>query len=312
MPTSEENVFDDQYLVRYLLGALPADEAERLDELSIANDDFAWRLRGIENDLVDAYVRSELTEETLQQFNAFYLSSAKRRQKVEFAEGLRRFQAGNQTAEQPAGQKSGKRSGWGVFAAPRRALQFAMAAGAFLMLLVAGYLLVDNAHLRRERNDARAQQLSIGQRARDLEKQLSEQRAASAEIQRNLAPGGNSAPDLTRLKTLSLILPPPTRGMAAMKVVTIHPGTDLVILTLTLESADFPSYRVTLKDPLTGKAVFRSPELEPGPLGDQYAVSAGLTAELLKQQNYIAEVVGLSRGNGSHAVGDYPFRVVLR
>lgn len=97
-----------------------------------------------------------------------------------------------------------------------------------------------------------------------------------------------------------------------MKVVTIHPGTDLVILTLTLESADFPSYRVTLKDPLTGKAVFRSPELEPGLVGDKYAVSASLTAELLKQQNYIAEVVGLSRGNGSHAVGDYPFRVVLR
>jgi hypothetical protein len=312
MPTSEENVFDDQYLVRYLLGALPADEVERLDELSIANDDFAWRLRGIENDLVDAYVRSELTKETLQQFNAFYLSSAKRRHKVEFAEGLRLFQARNQAAEQTAGQKSGKRSGWSMFAAPRRALQFAMAASAFLILLVAGYLLFDNARLRREITDARVQHDSTDQRARELDQQLREQRAANAEIQKKLAPEGKSAPDLTRLKTLSLILPPPTRGMAAIKVVTVHPGTDLVILTLTLESADFPRYRVTLKDSFTGKAVFSSPELEPGPLGDKYAVSASLAAELLKQQNYIAEVVGLSRGNGSHAIGDYPFRVVLR
>ena len=312
MPTSEENVFDDQYLVRYLLGALPADEAERLDELSIANDDFAWRLRGIENDLVDAYVRSELTEETLQRFNTFYLSSAKRRQKVEFAEGLRRFQARNRVAEQPASQKSGKRSGWNVFAAPRRALQFAMAASAFLILLVAGYLLVDNARLRREMNDARAQQGSIDQRARELEKQLSEQRAANAEAQKKRDLANKTASDLDQLKTVSLILLPPTRGLSRIQSLTVRQDTDLAVLLLTLESADFPRYLVMLKDPVANRVLWRSPELEPVSVGEKSAVSVSFRADLLKQQNYIAEVAGLSRGNGSHAVGDYPFRVVLR
>ena len=65
MTSSDQNIFEERYLIRYLVGDLPAEEAERLDQLSIANDDFAWRLREIENDLVDAYVRSQLSGETL-------------------------------------------------------------------------------------------------------------------------------------------------------------------------------------------------------------------------------------------------------
>ncbi len=93
MPSPDKDVFEDQYLVRYLVGALPAEEADRLDHLSVADDDFAWRLREIENDLVDSYVRSEIDGETLARFKAFYMATALRRQKVQFAEGLRQFQS---------------------------------------------------------------------------------------------------------------------------------------------------------------------------------------------------------------------------
>ena len=102
MPFSDKNVFEDQYLVRYLVGALPTEEAERLDQLSIADDDFAWRLREVENDLVDSYVRSELDDETHAGFKAFYMATAARRQKVQFAQGLRQFEATNARAERAA------------------------------------------------------------------------------------------------------------------------------------------------------------------------------------------------------------------
>ena len=45
---------DDRQLIRYLLGLLPEDEAQRYDEQSIVDDDVAARLRQVENDLVDA------------------------------------------------------------------------------------------------------------------------------------------------------------------------------------------------------------------------------------------------------------------
>jgi hypothetical protein len=305
MASADKHEFDDQYLVRYLLGSLPAEEAERLDELSITNDEFAWRLREIENDLVDAYVRSQLKGEALNQFESFYLSSARRRQRVEFAEGLRRFQAAR--ADRPAEQSTGASSflsRW--LAVPRSKLQLGLAATAFLVLLAAGYLFFDNARLRREIDDARVQHLSGEQRTRELEKQLSEQRASGAEMQKKVGP------DLNQLKTVSLLLPPPTRGPSSIPAVTLRPGTDLVVLLLTLESADFPRYRVTLRDPVTNGSLWSSPDLEPVSAGGRKAVSAGFRADLLKQQNYIAEVVGLQDGNGSHIVGDYPFRVVVR
>jgi hypothetical protein len=76
---------DDQQLVRYLLGLLPDEEAERLDEMSISDDDVAWRLRVVEDDLVDAYITGTLGGETLERFQSFYLSSERRRRKVAFA-----------------------------------------------------------------------------------------------------------------------------------------------------------------------------------------------------------------------------------
>jgi hypothetical protein len=309
MPSPEQDVFDDQYLVRYLVGALPAEETERLDELSVANDDFAWRLRGIENDLVDSYVRSELSGETLHQFTSFYMTSQRRRQKVEFAEGLRRMQARTATAADAGVKSSRKRvSFWGTFPSHRMALQFAVSA-ALAMVVLAGYLLVVNARLRREITNAGAQYVSTDQRARDLEKELKDERAANATVQKNREPG---PPDIGQLKTMSLLLPPPTRGLSAIKTVTIHPDTGLLVLFLTLEAEDYSRYRVTLKDPVTNRIVWSSSELEPVSAGEKKAVSAGFSTDLLKQQNYIAEVAGLRRGSGPRIVGDYPFHVVLR
>ena len=46
---------DDRHLASYLLGLLPEEEAERLDEASVVDDELASRLCGVEDDLVDAY-----------------------------------------------------------------------------------------------------------------------------------------------------------------------------------------------------------------------------------------------------------------
>jgi len=309
MPSSERNLFDDQYVVRYLLGDLPAEEAERLDEMSVANDDFAWRLRGIENDLVDSYVRSELTGETLRQFKSSYMTSARRREKVEFAEGLRRFQLAETTANKPSRTSV---PFWGAVSPPWIALKLAMSAAALMIIVVAGYLLVENARLRREINDVRVQQGSIEQRRLQLERELNEQRSANSEWQKKSELSPSAAPDIGQLKTVSLLLPPPTRGLSSLKTVTVHGDTDLLVLLLTLDSADFPRYRITLKDPATNAAVWHSSELEAVSTGEGKAVSVGLRAGLLKQQIYIAEVAGLQRGGGARIVGDYPFHVVLR
>lgn len=306
MPSPDKDVFEDQYLVRYLVGALPAEEADRLDHLSVADDDFAWRLREIENDLVDSYVRSEINGEMLARFKAFYMATARRRQKVQFAEGLRQLQIANTTAaEKPNKLTESRTPFWGAFSPSRIAPQFGVAFAAFAILLVAGYLLVQNTNLRREVRDVRAQYESIDQRARNLENELKQQ-WSKTETPKSLAA------DIGQLKTVSLLLPPPTRGLSSLQTVTIRPHTDLVVLLLTLEPAKFPGYRVTVKDPATNKVVWQSSELEAGSVGDSKAVAAGLPANVLKERNYIAEVAGLPDAGKQRIVGDYPFHVVLR
>jgi hypothetical protein len=83
-----ESPHDDQPLVRYLLGLLEEEDAERLDEMSVTDDDLAWQLLAVEDDLVDAYVRRTMADETREQFESAYLSSPSRLLKVRFAEGF--------------------------------------------------------------------------------------------------------------------------------------------------------------------------------------------------------------------------------
>ena len=80
--------YDDDLFIRYLLGQSTEDEAERYDELSITDDDFAARLADVENDLADSYVRSQLSLDQMERFEALFRSSPFVRQKVDFAKDV--------------------------------------------------------------------------------------------------------------------------------------------------------------------------------------------------------------------------------
>ena len=79
---------DDEELVRYLLGLLPDEATERLDEASIADDEVAARLRIVETDLIDSYVRGQLSGARLERFESYYLLSPRRRESVRLAAGF--------------------------------------------------------------------------------------------------------------------------------------------------------------------------------------------------------------------------------
>src|SRR3982074_2942657 len=123
---------DDQLLIRYLVGVLPEDETERLDELSVSDDRFAADLRAVEHDLVDAYVSGALSGDTLRGFETHYLSAPAGRAKVTLAEALLRYR-GTATAASPGDAVEAP--------APRTPMPWAWAAAAALLLAATGYLL---------------------------------------------------------------------------------------------------------------------------------------------------------------------------
>ena len=79
---------NDDHLIRYLLGCLPEDETERLEEQSLIEDELAERLRLVEDDLLDAYASGALSEERRARFETYYLASRRRRKKAVFAKSF--------------------------------------------------------------------------------------------------------------------------------------------------------------------------------------------------------------------------------
>jgi len=321
MAPSDNQALDDGLLRRYLLGALAEADAERLHELSVADDAFAGRLDAIENDLVDAYVRGELPEENLKQFKSFYLSSPRRREKVRLAEGFLALEiragAAPAKAKPETGaplSKQGKgpdRSPWRMFAVPRFAIQGAFAL-AFLTLLVMGYLLFQNVELRKQITQAQTQHPAVDQRAGDLERQLEEERAAKEEAVRELEHARQSQTNLDQLKTVSVLLPPPMRGAGPIPTIPLRRGTDLVVLVLPLEADDFTAYQAKLKDPVANRVLWSSARLAAASGGERKTVSISFHAGLLKPQNYVVDLTGIPRHGTAEVISGYPFRVVLQ
>src|SRR6187399_1393694 len=146
MPLTREPLRDDQ-LIRHLLGSLPEDEAQRVEEESIVDDEVAARLQVAEDDLVDSYARGTLGGDRLARFESFYLASLLRRDKVAFA---KRFVAAIDRASPAERETSTVAAGWrGVSAW----FPWTLAAAAAL-LLATGLLLARDVGLRRDMADA--------------------------------------------------------------------------------------------------------------------------------------------------------------
>ena len=299
MPSPDKPLYDDQLVVQYLLGSIPEEEAGRLDELSIANDDFAERLRAAENDLVDAYVMGELSGESLERFRSHYLASPYRRERVRFAESLLAL-----CDRAPVASRQNERTGrwqgqWWAFSPV-----WTFAAAACLMLLAGGYLLRDNSRLREQVTRVEVDREALQKSHRDLQRQIQEQRIPAAEVPASQPPAQSS------VGAMALVLLPQTRGGGPLTTIALLPGTDQAKFQLELESGDFDSYQAVLKDPSTGRTVWSSGKVKSASRGDSKLVSIGLPAGLLRTQNYVLDLFGVPRTGAGEFLSSYAFRVV--
>jgi hypothetical protein len=337
MYLSHESSPDDQQLVRYLLGLLADEDAERVDELTIAHDDIAWRVRIVENDLVDAYVRGALGGETLKQFESFYvssLSSPRRREKVRFAESFLRAvdaaakpananaETGQDAARGPAGRKArsaSQGSRWYARIVPRATPAWSLAAAAALLLAIFGALSFQGTRLRHELSETRQTSAALDQRAQESTTQLTDQRSAKSEATKEVGKPPAEEPPAEEppasrparaITTVALVLLPQTRATGPIATLAMRPGTDRVAFNLQLESNDFSRYQVALKDPATSHIIWRSNSIAAKPAGREATVSIIVPARVLKPQHYALELTGRGAARRAEVIGSYPFRIV--
>jgi hypothetical protein len=316
--------FDKQKVRQYLLGELVLEDVEAFDELSVTDQDFTAVMNAEENDLVDAYVHGELTDGARQRFESHYLSSPRRKKKLQFAQTLQEWAEKNAVVKDPAGMATAsprflKPRGVG-FKLPTLILQWGAAAAAFVLLIASVWLFVQNSRLRRQLQSVSTSQTS--ERENELTKQLEEQRTATSRMEQELAQLRNEqglTNDNAGLERPSqsapiavFILTPQLRGVAEIKTVKIPAGTQRVSMHLQLEPNQYSTYRAVLLEEITHKSLWRSSELKASGQQESKHVMVSLPAALLKQQAYRLQISGVDPNGKSERITDYLFKVINR
>jgi hypothetical protein len=300
---------NEELIIDYLLGDLPESETERLDELSIADDEFAEFLLAIENDLVDAYVRGELSEHKRARFQSHYLASSKRREKVAFAQTFLNHADKASIAQQKETVKKGF--------VPSSAFQWGAIAAALVMLLLGGYFLLSNIQLRRQIAQMKEEHAALKQREQQLQRDLFRHGSSDREKEKEIALARDKLEALERqladhgsapVKVFAFTFSPQERGISSLPKLVIPAKTESLVVTLKLESSDFPLYEAALKDPGTEKVLWRSGKLK----SRNQSVTVKFPASILNSQNYVVEISGISRGGNAEIISGYPFHVVIQ
>ena len=313
MLPNDKNAINDRMLVQYLLGRLPEEDAERLDELSVADDAVATRLEEVENGLVDAHVRGELPPEDQGPFRSFYLASPIRRAKVEFAQALATVTApapavATDGAATAVTQASARPRSW--FTAPSFAFQWGLALAALTIAAVAGYLFLQNHDLSAKIANLSAQESALETREKDLQVQLDAQPAATQTAAAR-KPAAN-AEKLPAATLASVLLMPQTRGAGQPIAVLVDKVSAAIPFELALETSGFVRYHAVLKDPGTNQTLWTSGNLAVRHGANLNTAVVSVPSKILRQQNYVIELTGVPSGGPSDLVGAYMFHAVLR
>jgi hypothetical protein len=317
MSLLHETAPDDRQLERYLLGLLPDGQAERLDQASIEDDGVASRLRIVEDDLIDGYVRGTLEPETLRRFESYYLSSNRRRERVAFAA---RFLAAVDRAAADVGAISEVNGSPGVESRSLHSrLRLMLTSAAAVLIAVSGVWFVS---VVRSGSDRRAAQESAT--VPDRQASGSTLPAAApgsiggaadkrSPAPREARPSTPSAP-VTRpaqeALTIALVLAPQTRAGGPIQALSLPPTAERVGMELRLEPGDASVYEVGLKDPATNRVVWRSGWIAKTSSGDETSIVVAVPARVLKTQHYSFDLYVRDAGGRTDVAGSYTFKVV--
>jgi len=334
MSQPTESIQDNGRLLHYLLGLLPEDETERLDEASITNEDIAARLSLVEDDLVDAYVTGTLDEDNRGPFEAFYLQSPRRREKVKFAKrflaAVDRAAVANRPAVAAAAACAGSTRLRHFAPVPaarkpitlRSRVSWPLVTAAASLILACG-VWVRDLQWRQFLNESQRQDALQPRQAETLLQPHAEAGHEDAHIAGALeralgspsttvkppasAPPAAISPSAS-VRQKAAVLFPQTRSIARIASIVVPSAAENVAFDLRLESNEFPQYRALLKDPGTNQVVWRSTPLS-ARSGTPAFVSVTVPASVFESKHYSIELAGIDRASHETTTGSYAVEI---
>ncbi|MGH9841828.1 MAG: hypothetical protein ACREEM_23990 [Blastocatellia bacterium] len=307
----ETQSLNGELIIRYLLGDLPEEEQARLEDQAFSDRELVQTIRAVESDLIDEYVRGDLSDAKRRQFERRFLASSERQQKVEFARALATV-IPEATTKAPA--VHAPISWWDSFVAFLRglnpALQFSMAAAALMLALGVPWLIAQTirlraqvAQLQAERQTQRRQEEILQQQAAkarargdDLVAQLEREREQRREeLARQIERDRSRERPAGWLSIASAFLPPGIpRGDAVRPKLPLPRTARLARLQIGLERGDdYNRFRAELRT-LGGQEVWSRDNLRAREMRAGRAVVLTLPASVLDAGEYELALKGVT------------------
>jgi hypothetical protein len=187
----EQTTYNDQTIIRYLLNDLSEEDQLGFEDAYLADGSLFDQVRALEEELIEDYVRGDLSVHERRLFEQHYLASEQRRARVETARRLVQV-CSSQSARQTVSDgriDSGLfflRSWFRSLGKQRPALGFGMATA--LLLLVGGWLAIELLRLRGQLVLISEERAALERRAEEAERRLAQEREQLAvERQQNIA-----------------------------------------------------------------------------------------------------------------------------
>jgi hypothetical protein len=329
----------EKLALRYLLGGLSETERATLEERFLSDDAAFEELEIAEGELIDRYVRKELTESDHKQFQKLLLTSPRLVERVEFARILasRISSAAPQESDpQPEEvverrkNKPAKARWWTLFGpttemAPAMRVAWVLPLALFLLTsvaLVLGWMRyraesqrwtvaqqqVSQLDSRLAEEKAKTDRLELA--LRQTEQERTEQVRLVAEVQQQLDELRQQIPT----SVFSFFLNPGsgTRGGGNSETpLRIPPGSSELELRLNVDAGDYSLYNASLQD-VDRKPIAQRPRLKAVRRGGRKYIPFKIAAKLLRPGSYYIHVDGLKASGEPEDFNDYPFRVTSR
>lgn len=319
----------EKLIARYLLGDLTEEQQIEIEDRAFADKDYLAAITAVENDLIDEYVRHELSDAERRQFESRFLASAERRKRVEFAKalaGLKVEAPAKNVVAQPAAW-SWRDSLYAFLNGLNPTARFATVAAMLLVLVGGAWLLTETWRLRRQltqlqadsqsrQNEQQRQIESERRRSEELNAQLTQekqQREQSDESLRQLSETGDAGTPAPRPVIASLLLLPGlTRGGGEKPSLVMPDDARLVRLNVGIDPEEqYKTFAVDLRT-VGGRKVWTKENLPARNRGKARAVALTIPATVLKPGDYELRLSGIKEGGGTEDVGFYYFEVRKR
>lgn len=291
---------DDRRMIAYLLDELDEKERARLEEAYFADDAEFDRLKAVETELIDSYVRGALKGDRRTRFEACYLAGPDLRERVELARVLAR-KADAAAAARPAPGRAWWQDvlagGWW----PRPVLVGVCATAALLLLAVYAWRVPTPAPT------PTATQASLDARPASP--------GSRATAERPLATGASPSTETTTATraakpsgAFALVL---ATGLARSAdtgaTLTVPAGADTVRIRIDFTGDLQPAYRVIIRT-AEGREAWQASDLsvlQPGTRSVAVTVPSGA----LPKGDYILTLTSGARGASSDPIAEYAFLV---